>query len=72
MKLGISPSSILKAQLTTDRLVVAITTAVTNPVMQQQAKAIGATIRAENGIQEAIEVMDHYLATSKHRVAQCA
>jgi UDP:flavonoid glycosyltransferase YjiC (YdhE family) len=72
MKLGTSPSPILKAQLTTDRLAAAITTAVSDPVVQQQAKAIGAAIRAENGVKQAIEVIEHYLATSKHRVAQCA
>lgn len=72
MKLGTSPSPILKAQLTTDRLAAAITTAVSDPVVQQQAKAIGAAIRAENGVKQAIEIMEQYLATSKHRVAQCA
>ncbi|HEY9697584.1 MAG TPA: glycosyltransferase [Trichocoleus sp.] len=72
MKLGMSPSPIPKAELTVDRLAAAITTAVTNPVMQQQAKAIGAVIRAENGVQQAIEVMEHYLATSKYQSAQYA
>lgn len=70
MKLGSSPSPIPKAQLTTDRLAAAITTAVTNPVMQQQATAIGMAIRAEKGVQQAIAVMEHYLATSKYRFAQ--
>lgn len=72
MKLGTSPSPIPKAQLTAERLAAAIATAVTNPVMQQRAKAIGAAIRAENGVQQAIEVVEHYLAHSKHRFAQCA
>lgn len=70
MKLGTSPSPIPKAQLTTDRLATAITTAVTNPVMQQQAKAIGVTLRAENGVQQAIEAIERYLAHSKYRSAQ--
>ena len=70
MKLGTSPSPIPKAELTVDRLATAITTAVTHPVMQQQAKAIGVKIRAENGIQQAIGVVERYLASSKHRFAQ--
>jgi len=70
MKLGTSPSPISKAELTVDRLAAAVTTAVTDSIMQKQAKAIGAVIRAENGIQQAIEVIEDYLATYKHRVAQ--
>ncbi|MBD2121002.1 glycosyltransferase [Trichocoleus sp. FACHB-262] len=70
MKLGTSPSPIPKAELTADRLAAAITTAVTNPVMQQQAKAIGVAIRAENGVQEAIGAIERYLVHSKYQSAQ--
>jgi UDP:flavonoid glycosyltransferase YjiC (YdhE family) len=70
MKLGTSPSPIPKAELTVDRLAAAITTAVTNSAMQQQAKAIGVAIRAENGVQEAIEAIERYLVHSKYQSAQ--
>lgn len=64
MKLGTSPSPIPKAELTVDRLAAAIATAVTNPVMQQQAKAIGAKIRAEDGVKQAVEIIHRCLLTS--------
>ncbi|WP_199313426.1 glycosyltransferase [Leptolyngbya sp. FACHB-671] len=72
MKLGTSPSPIPKAQLTVDRLAAAITTAVTDSVMQKQAKAIGVKIRAEDGVQQAIKVVERYLASSKPQFAQYA
>lgn len=61
MKLGTSPSPIPKAELTVDRLATAITTAVTDSRMQQQAQMIGAAIRAENGVQRAVEVVDRHM-----------
>ena len=69
MKLGTSPSPIPKAELTVDRLAAAITTALTNPVMQQQAKAIGVAIQAENGVQAAIGAIERYLVHSKYQSA---
>lgn len=72
MKLGTSPSPIPKAQLTVDCFAAAITTAVTDSVMQKQAKAIGVKIRAEDGVQQAIKVVERYLASSKPRFAQYA
>lgn len=70
MKLGTSPPPIPKAELTVDCLVAAITTAVTDSVMQQQARAVGAAIRAEDGVKQAIEVVHRYMPASKHQLAQ--
>lgn len=47
MKLGTGPSPIPKAELTVDRLAAAITIALSDPVMQQQAKAIGQQFEQE-------------------------
>jgi UDP:flavonoid glycosyltransferase YjiC (YdhE family) len=64
MKLGTSPSPIPKAELTVDRLAAAITDAVTNPVMQHQARAIGARIWAEDGVQQAVGIVHRWMSTS--------
>lgn len=62
MKLGTSPPPIPKAKLTVDRLAAAITIAVTDPEISTQAQAIAQHLRSEDGIKQAIEVINLHLA----------
>ncbi len=59
-RLGTSPAPVPKSQLTADRLATAIAVAVSDAKMQQQAKAIGAAVRAEDGVKQAVEVVQRY------------
>jgi UDP:flavonoid glycosyltransferase YjiC (YdhE family) len=47
--------------LTADRLANAISIAVTDAKMKQSASSFGQSIRAENGIRNAIEVIRKYI-----------
>lgn len=67
-QLGTSPAPIHKTELTVDRLVRAITTAVTDVKMRQQAKAIAKEIRAEDGVKQAVTAMDRYIAYSTREI----
>jgi UDP:flavonoid glycosyltransferase YjiC (YdhE family) len=58
--MGLGPAPIPKKKLTGDRLAAAISQAVTDPGMRQRANACGAAIRAENGVNNAVELVKHY------------
>jgi UDP:flavonoid glycosyltransferase YjiC (YdhE family) len=58
--LGLGPEPIPHKNLTADRLANAITLAVTDPGMKQRADLVGAAIRAENGIDNAIKIVQQY------------
>lgn len=53
--LGVGPRPIPQKQLTTDNLAQTIQTVTRNTAMQQRAIALGAQIRAEAGVMQAIE-----------------
>jgi UDP:flavonoid glycosyltransferase YjiC (YdhE family) len=55
--LGVGPAPIPRRKLTVDRLAQAIHEAVTNTTMRQRAGALGAKIQAEDGIANAVEVV---------------
>ena len=55
--LGVGPQAIPRKQLSAERLAQAIQTAVTDPAMRQRAADLGATIRAEDGIARAVEII---------------
>ncbi len=57
-ELGVGPAPILRKKLSADRLAHAIQMAVTDQAMRQRAADLGATIRAENGIARAIDVIN--------------
>jgi sterol 3beta-glucosyltransferase len=59
--LGVGPQPIPRQQLTAAGLVTAIRTAVTNTVMQQKAHTLGEHIRAEDGVRQAITVIQQML-----------
>ncbi len=63
--LGVGPSPIPRKQLTGARLADAITTAVTNQGMRQQAADLGQKIRAEDGIGQAVASLDRYLQSKR-------
>ena len=56
--LGVGPAPIPYKQLTTDRLAQAIEIAVTDQTMRQRAAELGSKIRAEDGIAQAVRVIE--------------
>jgi sterol 3beta-glucosyltransferase len=64
-QLGVGPAPIPRAQLTAERLAAAIETAVTNQSMRQRAAELGAKIRAEDGVAQAVAIVQQ-LATRVH------
>jgi len=59
-ELGVGPQPIPRKQLTAERLAQAIT-ATNDAAMRARAGALGRTIRAENGVARAVEVIDNLL-----------
>jgi UDP:flavonoid glycosyltransferase YjiC (YdhE family) len=55
--LGVGPAPIPRAKLTADRLAQAIQTAVTDTALRQRAVALGTKIRAEDGVANAVEMI---------------
>jgi UDP:flavonoid glycosyltransferase YjiC (YdhE family) len=62
--LGCGPRPIRRKALTTDRLAAALEQAVTDRAMQQRAAEIGQRIRSEDGIVQAIQLIDKIAAGS--------
>jgi sterol 3beta-glucosyltransferase len=58
--LGVGPDPILQKNLSADRLAHAIRIAVTDPGMKQRASSYGEAIRAENGIGNAVKIIQGY------------
>jgi sterol 3beta-glucosyltransferase len=58
--LGLGPDPIPQKQLTAGRLAGAIRAAVTDRDMRRRAHNIGAAIRAEDGVGEAVKVVERY------------
>ena len=63
--LGAGPEPIPRKDLSPERLAAAITTALTDPSIRQNAAAMGEKIRAENGVQRAVEMITRYLAAGQ-------
>jgi sterol 3beta-glucosyltransferase len=62
--LGVGPRPLPRKQLTAERLAAAITTALTTPAIGQAAADLGRRIRAEDGVGNAIALIDRYLHTT--------
>jgi UDP:flavonoid glycosyltransferase YjiC (YdhE family) len=62
--LGAGPKPILRNKLTASSLAAAIRMATSNLDMKRQAEALGAKIRAEYGIEQAVERIETYLCAS--------
>jgi sterol 3beta-glucosyltransferase len=59
--LGVGPRPIPRKKLTGNRLAEAITEAVKNQAMRRSANELGREIRTENGIQNAVEIIDRFM-----------
>ncbi len=59
-ELGVGPVPILKRQLSAERLAAAINQTVQNRPMRNKAAALGEQIRAEDGIAQAVSIIQHY------------
>jgi UDP:flavonoid glycosyltransferase YjiC (YdhE family) len=55
--LGVGPQPIRRRQLTVDRLARALHTATADAAVRQRAAALGATIRAEDGVARAVAII---------------
>jgi UDP:flavonoid glycosyltransferase YjiC (YdhE family) len=62
---GAGPAPIPRKELTPERLAAAIKTAVGDPSIRHNAAAIGEKIRAENGVECAVEIIGRYLAAAR-------
>jgi UDP:flavonoid glycosyltransferase YjiC (YdhE family) len=60
--LGAGPPPVPQRDLTADRLADAIGAATTDVGMRQRAEALGARIRAEDGVARAVEAIGEFLA----------
>ncbi|MBL8045001.1 MAG: glycosyltransferase family 1 protein [Anaerolineales bacterium] len=67
--LGVGPAPIPRPQLTAERLAQALAQATTNRALQQRAAQLGERIRAEDGVAQAVTVIDTVLSRSKSTVA---
>jgi UDP:flavonoid glycosyltransferase YjiC (YdhE family) len=59
--LGVGPQAIQRKSLTVPKLAEAISNAVENETMRKNAAALGERIRAEDGVQSAVEFIKEYL-----------
>ncbi len=59
--LGAGPSPLSQWKMTAEKLAAAIHTAVTDPLMRQNAAALGRMIRAENGVETAVKWINRQL-----------
>lgn len=64
LRLGVSPKPIPKKQLTANRLANAIQKAIANEPIQQRAAQLGKIIRAEDGVGQAINIIQQILPLS--------
>jgi UDP:flavonoid glycosyltransferase YjiC (YdhE family) len=60
-ELGVAPAPIYRQQVDTPRLVQAITTVTTSAAMRDRAKEFGSRIQREDGVAEAVRLLQHYL-----------
>jgi UDP:flavonoid glycosyltransferase YjiC (YdhE family) len=58
--MGLGPEPIPHKKLTAERLAAAISTAVSDSEMKQRAHSCGEAIRAENGIDNAVKIIQRY------------
>ncbi len=61
-QLGVGPQPISRKRLTAERLAEAIRIATGDEALRQRADELGRTIRAEDGIAKAVELIEHYFS----------
>jgi UDP:flavonoid glycosyltransferase YjiC (YdhE family) len=59
--LGVGPEPIPAKKLTADKLAAAVRTATTDSKMKERAAALGEAIRAEDGVSNAVKIVQQYL-----------
>ena len=60
-KLGVGPNPVRRSQLMTEKLVEAIKTALSDQTIQANSRRLGEKIREEDGVETAVNVVQHYL-----------
>ena len=60
-ELGVGPEPIMRKDLTVRLLAERINRAVTDQSIVQKAAALGEKIRRENGVEIAVELIEHYI-----------
>ena len=65
VRLGVGPKAIPRNRLTAQKLCAAIVTAITDENIQAHATALGERIRTEDGVGQAVEVVERGLATAE-------
>jgi UDP:flavonoid glycosyltransferase YjiC (YdhE family) len=63
--LGVGPRSVDQSQLTAEQLAAAIRLAVSDETMKVRADNLGRRIQAENGVRQAVAVIDRYLGRTR-------
>ena len=63
-ELGVGSEPIPQKKLTADRLAAALRQVTTLPVIRRNAKALGGKIRGENGVANAVAVIEQFLPTN--------
>lgn len=59
-RLGVGPRPIPRKQLSSDNLSEAITMATSDPLVRRRASLLGKRIRAERGVERAVDLFNHY------------
>jgi sterol 3beta-glucosyltransferase len=59
--LGVGPAAVPQARLTAPRLCAAITTAIMDSPLRQRAAALGARLTAEDGLAQAVSLIERYI-----------
>ena len=70
--LGAGPTPVPRKQLTAERLAAAIVQATADSAMQASAAALGRQIRAEDGVGQAVTLLDSLLARRPNRATMSA
>jgi sterol 3beta-glucosyltransferase len=65
-QLGVGPKPIPHKKLTVQRLTEAIRVALSDQTMQRRAEDLGERLRSEDGVTQAVKVIEQYLGTSLH------
>ena len=66
MDLGVGPPPIPLKKLTTDRLVTAIEQLTSDDEMRSRAAQLGSLLRQEDGVGNAVQVIERYLGSADH------
>lgn len=66
-ELGVGPAPIVHKKLTVERLREAIQVTISDQAMRRRAAELGARLRAEDGVAQAVEIVERYLEVNHDR-----